>query len=107
MCYGLSAVLTYPYFRKRGYGSQVVGAATDHIKQAADADFAWLQTGPKHEGFYRQSGWAHMPQLQILSGDPPRLEENGFFMLLFVSDYARARRPILEKARLHLGPYLW
>jgi predicted acetyltransferase len=109
MCYGLSSVLTYPYFRKRGYGSQVVEAATDRIKQAPDADIAWLQTGPKLEGFYRRFGWEHTPQLQILSGDPsqPSVEEDAFSMLLYVSDKAKMQRSILERASLYLGSYLW
>ena len=109
MCYGLSAVLTYPYFRKRGYGSQLVKAATDRIKQTPDADIAWLQTGPDREGFYHQFGWEHMPQLKILSGDPvqPKMESDGFFMLLFVSAKAKAQQHILENASLYLGPYLW
>lgn len=109
MCYGLSAVLTYPYFRKRGYASQLVQAATDRIRQSPDADIAWLQTGPDLGGFYGRFGWEHMPQLKILSGDPnePKVEPDGFFMLLFVSDKAKANRHILENAPLYLGPYLW
>jgi predicted acetyltransferase len=109
LCYGLSAVLTYPYFRKRGYGSQVVEAATERIRQSPDADIAWLQTGPDLEGFYSQFGWAHMPQLKILSGDPDqaRMEPEGFFMLLFISEKAKARLHIIENASLYLGPYLW
>lgn len=42
VCYGLSAVMTFPFFRKNGYGSQVVKAATDHMKDQPDADVALL-----------------------------------------------------------------
>lgn len=41
--YGLSSVLTYPAFRGKGYGLQVVEAATDYIKQQADR--TWRSCG--------------------------------------------------------------
>ena len=108
MCYGLSSVLTYPYFRKRGYGRRVVDSATELIKAAPDADIAWLQTGPDLEAFYGPFGWTYLPELQLLSGDPDQPEpRETFSMMLFVSPKGQQARPIVEKARLYLGPYLW
>ncbi len=108
MCYGLSAVMTYPYWRKRGYGRQVVDAATASIRAAPDADIAWLQTEPKLEGFYNQAGWTHLPKLHTLSGDPAQPQDEGSFaMMLFVSDLGVRHRPDFEAAQLYLGEYLW
>ena len=44
-CYGLRSVFTFRGFRRRGYGGQVVQAATTLIQQKRDADIGLLWTG--------------------------------------------------------------
>jgi GNAT superfamily N-acetyltransferase len=108
MCYGLSAVLTYPFFRKRGYGREVVDSATESILAAPDADIAWLQTMPELKDFYGHAGWEHLPDLHTLSGEPESPEDqNSYAMMLFISERARQNRPAFETAQLYLGEYLW
>ncbi len=53
---GLGGVLTFPSSRRQGYGSQVVAAATEIIRES-DADVAALFTGEDLEGFYARHGW--------------------------------------------------
>jgi GNAT superfamily N-acetyltransferase len=48
--YGLSAVFTYPAFRREGFGRQVVEAATGFIDKS-DADFAMLFCARDMESF--------------------------------------------------------
>lgn len=108
MCYGLGSVLTYPYFRKRGYGRRVVTSATDSIYAAPDADIAWLQTMPELNKFYSSAGWDHLPDLISLSGDPDSPQDRqSYAMMLFVSERAQQNRATFEQARLYLGEYLW
>ncbi len=56
--YGLSAVLTYPEFRGRGYGHHVVEAASRYIL-TSDADVALLRCKPELYRFYQASGWIY------------------------------------------------
>src|SRR5438128_899806 len=47
---GLGGVMTYPNFRKGGYGKQLVAAVTQHIA-SSNVDFGMLFTSPNLEGF--------------------------------------------------------
>src|SRR5258708_1659721 len=53
---GLTSVFSYPASRNKGYGQQVVDAATNSIR-ASGADIGLLLTGSDLEHFYAQSGW--------------------------------------------------
>ncbi|HKV57574.1 MAG TPA: GNAT family N-acetyltransferase, partial [Ktedonobacteraceae bacterium] len=59
--YGLSGVLTYPAFRKQGYGLQLVQSARGYIEQRGDADIVLLHSILK--GFYEKAGFERMESL--------------------------------------------
>src|SRR5215204_6354064 len=59
-CGGLGSVFTYPAFRKRGYGNQVVETATEYL-HASSFDIALLWTDDDKEEFYTRWGWEHRP----------------------------------------------
>ncbi len=105
--YGLSGVCTYPAFRKKGYGQQVVTAATDYIKAQADADLAILWTGKDLEGFYNQTGWKYPQNFKVTIGDPANPEVSNFPMLLYLSDRGHALRESLAGQSLYFGEYSW
>jgi GNAT superfamily N-acetyltransferase len=106
--YGLSSVLTYPAFRGKGYGLQVVEAATDYIKQQADADMAILWTGENLLGFYGRFGWERPENLWVMHGpqNDPQLSY-GEPMMLFLSERARQMRPSLIGGTFYFGEYTW
>jgi len=66
-CGGLSAVLTYPAFWKRGYATQVVQAATDYLN-AGPFDVALLWTHPDDGHFYGPSAGSITRPSAPLSG---------------------------------------
>jgi GNAT superfamily N-acetyltransferase len=106
--YGLGGVFTYPAFRKRGYGAWVVGAATDYIRQRADADIAVLWTLKHNIAFYEKLGWEHISQIQMNIGDPEnpyRSAEN--LMMLFVSEKAKNNRSPFEQSPVYFGKHFW
>lgn len=106
--YGLSGVLTYPAFRKKGYGNRVVEAATGVIRADPAADIAVLWTGADLDGFYDRWGWEHPSSIVLHVGarDTPR-KSDGHLMMLFLSERARQRRPEFEAAPVYFGPYQW
>jgi GNAT superfamily N-acetyltransferase len=65
--YGLSGVLTYPAFRRQGYGSRVVSAATAHIRES-DADVGLFTCAQRLKSFYAASGWIPMEGVVLLGG---------------------------------------
>jgi len=54
--YGFGNMLTFPSFRKKGFGGQILELATLHIKRS-DVDIAILFCESKSESFYRKQGW--------------------------------------------------
>lgn len=104
--YGLSGVLTYPAFRKKGYGRMVVDAATKVIRADAEADIAILWTDPDLHQFYAQSGWEHPQGVTTLVGDPAE-PFDAHLMMLFLSERARQHRTDFESMPVYFGPYSW
>ncbi len=106
-CGGLSAVLTYPAFRKRGYATQVVQAASDHLGSAS-FDMALLWTSPDKELFYSRFGWEHRPAMRTFVGSPasPNLYDV-FAMIRLLSDRAASARVDFESQPVHVGPHAW
>ena len=105
---GLGMVLTYPAHRKQGYGRKVVAAATEFIKQIADADLALLQTAPYLEPFYKAHGWEHTSEIKILSGNPNQPnDEDGWFMMMFLSERAKRSQTHLESTSFYLDEHIW
>ena len=54
--YGLSGVLTVPAFRGKGYGEQIVRAATAFMEQDG-ADIGLFTCDPPLRTFYERCGW--------------------------------------------------
>jgi predicted acetyltransferase len=106
-CAGVSNVLTYPAFRKRGYGNQVIQAAMEYLRsQPVDATLLW--TDPDKEGFYRRYGWEHHPSIQTYSGDRNAPEHyNAFTMIGLLSERAKQNRADFEQHPVYIGQYAW
>ena len=106
--YCLGDVFTYPAFRKKGYGRQVVDRGTALIRADREADAALLFTDPVQEGFYGVSGWQHIPGLTAFAGLPENREPYNYFaMMLFLSDKARQARQAFATQTLMLPGYGW
>lgn len=108
-CYGLSGVLTFPGFRKRGCGGQVVNAAGKLIREDQSADLALLWTAPHNASFYARYGWAAMPKLQTLIGEMenPTVYDDELPMMQFISSKGQAAREIFENGRVYVGEEQW
>jgi aminoglycoside 2'-N-acetyltransferase I len=65
--YGLSGVLTVPAFRGRGYGEQVVRAATAFMEQDG-ADIGLFTCDPPLRTFYERCGWAVLERASLVGG---------------------------------------
>jgi GNAT superfamily N-acetyltransferase len=106
--YGLSSVFTYPAFRKRGYGRQVVDAATGYIARDPEADLALLFTDPGLSQFYERSGWEHTPDVTIMTGDPgnPQIYD-AFTMMRFLSPKGKQARAKFEHEPVYFAEHGW
>lgn len=106
--YCLGDVLTYPAFRRRGHGGEVVAAATRLIREDAAADAAILFTEPATTGFYAVHGWQRVSTLTATYGHPVAPEPaQGTAMMLFLSDRARQRQRDFETRTLELPGWGW
>jgi predicted acetyltransferase len=106
-CGGLSAVLTYPAFRKRGYASQVVQAATDYLSSST-FDVALLWTSPENEHFYARFGWQHRPAIRTFVGSQTSPEfYDAFTMIRFLSPRAAKNQVDFESHQVYVGPHAW
>lgn len=89
---GLGSVLTFPSSRRRGYASQVVGAATAIIRES-DADVAALLTGEDLEGFYARHGWEALPGAETYVTSHSASEPiDALRLMLFLSAKGHAAR---------------
>lgn len=107
--YCLGDVFTYPAFRQKGYGQQVVDAATTLIRIDAEADIAILFTDAHLGKFYAQSGWQHIAGLKVSIGDEaqPHSYDDAYAMMLFLSAKAQQHREDFDQHRLYLPGYGW
>ncbi len=104
--YALSGVFTYPAFRKKGYGLQLVQSAKDYIEQCEDADIVLFHSTLK--GFYERVGFERMEHLVTLVGypqNPERSDEMGF--MLFLSEKGKRGRNSFEKGPVYVGESIW
>ncbi|MGE0539180.1 MAG: GNAT family N-acetyltransferase [Dehalococcoidia bacterium] len=103
--YGLSGVLTYPQFRREGYGLQVVEAGKRHIERT-DADIAIFNS--RLRGFYERAGFIPMESLHMTYGDPahPTVSDETTFML-FLTEKGRAGRRSFETRPVYFGADTW
>lgn len=106
--YILGDVFTYPAFRRKGYGLQVMQRATQLIRSDPTADFGVLFTGYDQGGFYQQCGWEAMPDLIATQGDPDKIEtKHALGMMQFLSTSARAVRQQIATGSVHFPGYGW
>ncbi|GLV61126.1 hypothetical protein KDH_79430 [Dictyobacter sp. S3.2.2.5] len=71
---GLTSVFSYPTSRKKGYGQQVVHAATNFNRRSG-ADIGILLTGSELEQFYAKSGWEAMTNAPLIGVSGVVLQE--------------------------------
>lgn len=107
-CYGLGGMMTYPAYRKRGLGGQVLDAAMSLIREDSAADVALLWTAHHNVHFYTEHGWEAMPNLLTTVGDPanPQVYDEEMRMMLFLSERGQAARPHFE-GRVYVGQETW
>lgn len=65
--HGLSGVLTVPAFRGKGYGEQIVRAATAFMKQDG-ADIGLFTCDPPLRTFYERCGWTLLEGASLVGG---------------------------------------
>jgi predicted GNAT family N-acyltransferase len=108
-CYGLSGVMTFPAFRRRGFAGQVVDKAVKLIREDPSADIVLLWTAHHNVHFYTQHGWTAMPNITTTKGDPaqPEVYDDEMRMMLFLSDKAISNRADFEQAQLYIGEDTW
>ena len=64
---GLSGVLTVPAFRGKGYGEQVVRAATEFMEEDG-ADISLFTCDPALRTFYEHCGWTQLEGVSLIGG---------------------------------------
>lgn len=108
-CYGLSGVLTFPVFRRQGYGSQMIAAATNLIREDSSADIALLWTAAHNVDFYAQHGWEFLPAMQTFVGDPaqPTPHNDEARLMLFLSEKGKQGRAAFEHGNVYVGAESW
>jgi GNAT superfamily N-acetyltransferase len=106
--WGLSSVFTYPAFRKGGFATRTVSAATDFMREG-NGDVAMLFTGEHLINFYTAIGWEQTPAARIFYGDPnqPTQKTDNVIMMLFISDRGRAAREKFAREDVFVGPSTW
>lgn len=106
--YGLGGVLTYPAFRKRGFGAWVVKEATEYIHEQANADIAILWTSTDNISFYERAGWEHTPNIKLMVGDPDNPHQSeGEVLMCFISETAQTDRHQFIENSVYFGKYAW
>jgi GNAT superfamily N-acetyltransferase len=107
VCYGISAMLTYPFWRKHGYGGDLIERATASIREQADADIGLLWTSVPD--FYRARGWEIVPGEPAIFGDPqhPTVRGGEYTMMLFLSERSQMLRERLQSELLYVGRSAW
>lgn len=99
--YGFGNLLTFPPFRRRGYGGQVLQRATSLVRQS-DADVAILFCDPALESFYAAASWVptHSPTRM---GGPEHYEDyTPLRMMLFVSEKGSQGKADFESQPMYI-----
>ena len=103
---GLCKVLTLPPFRRKGYGKQVVKAATRYILQS-DVDMGLLFCEQRLESFYASNGW------KIQNNAVTRIGTSAHYkpytnrrMVLLVSDKGKNASADFENHPVYIQ-YIW
>jgi hypothetical protein len=101
--YGLTGVFTYPSFRGKGYGLQLVQQATQYI-DTQDADIALFNCSPAVVAFYQRAGWEALPQTQTWVGPraaPELVHET--LMMRFISPKGQRFRHAFQQGYVYFG----
>lgn len=99
--YGFGNLLTFPPFRRQGYGGQILQRATRFIRES-DVDAAILFCDPALQSFYAAQGWGptHSP---TRLGTPERYEDyTPLRMMLFVSEKGDRRKADFENQPMYI-----
>ncbi|HLO13951.1 MAG TPA: GNAT family N-acetyltransferase [Anaerolineales bacterium] len=99
--YGLGNMFTFPPFRKQGYGSQVLQAATRFI-QTSTADIGILFCHPTLEPFYAAQGWQTTAS-QTRLGQPDHFQVyDSSRMMLFISEKGLANQKDFDRQPIYV-----
>jgi len=106
--WGLSSVFTYPAFRKGGFATKTVSAATDFMREG-NGDLAMLFTGELLANFYTAIGWEPTREARIFYGEPnqPIQKTDNLIMMLVLSERGRAARERFLRDDVFVGPVTW
>lgn len=99
--YGFGNLLTFPSFRKHGYGGQILQAATQFIQQS-DVDAGILFCDPQLAQFYAAKGWARTYSPTRLGGPDQYEEYPPLRMMLFVSEKSREGKTDFENQPFYI-----
>lgn len=100
--YGFGNLFTFPPYRRKGYGRQILELATGFIKHS-DVDAAILFCEPQVEMFYTACGWKPAPAPTRI-GIPSDYEvhEGVGKMILYVSEKGQQGKPDFENQPLYV-----
>lgn len=99
--YGFGNLLTFPPYRKRGYGGQILQAATDFIHQS-QVDGGILFCDRLLEPFYGAKGWTITRAPTRLGKLDQYKEYEPSRMMLFVSENCQRGRADFETEPLYI-----
>lgn len=106
---GICNVFTFPLFRNKGYGKQVVEAATNYILQSG-ADIGILFCDQRFELFYASKGWEALNNSITRIGTPgdykPYSNTSNIRMMLFVSEKGKKGRSAFTNQPMYIK-YIW
>jgi GNAT superfamily N-acetyltransferase len=105
--YGLSGVLTYPAFRRHGYGKRIVERGTAYIN-ASDADIAMFHCDKSLKEFYARCGWIPMETAITYVGSKtnPTISTE-LLMMRFLSDHGKKCKQAFETVPFYFGEDTW
>jgi predicted GNAT family N-acyltransferase len=108
-CCGLSGVLTFPAWRRKGYGGQLIATATDLIRKDTSADIGLLWTATHNVHLYAKHGWEVMPDMSTYVGDPaqPTPHNDEARLMLFLSEKGKKGRATFEHGHVYVGVESW
>lgn len=101
LIYGFGNLLTFPPYRSRGYGGQILQAATEFIQQS-NVDAGILFCDHLLESFYAEKGWVATPSPTRL-GTPDHYKEYApSRMMLFVSEEGQRGKSDFESQPVYV-----
>lgn len=104
--YGLSGVFTYPQFRGKKYGLNLVKQATEYIKRDTNADIILFPSCLR--GFYEKAGYEKIDEATLFEGAIDNLKEvkDSLFMQ-FLSEKSKSGRQDFMEKPIYFGEDIW